>query len=288
MLEMLLKNKLHIWVQIISVLLIANYFLWQAVAFAYDNKLYIYFFDVGQGDSILIRTPNNKNILIDGGPNSSVLPQLFKVLPIWNRQIDLMVLTHPQADHVTGLLEVLNRFKVKEILATFAEYPTKTNQEWLTKVSNHDCILNWADASDDYYFGEVYWDTLWPIDLNFTSSDINEDSVTARISYGDFSILLTGDIGFLTESKLLDIYSDINSTVLKVGHHGSRYASSEEFLFAVKPEVAVITVGRNSHGHPAADTLNRLDDIGADIYRTDMDGLIEIIIDNDNYFIKPH
>lgn len=278
------KSRFYLWV--LGLLFVANYFLWQAVVFAQDDKLHIYFLDVGQGDAILIRTPNHKNILIDGGPDNSVLHQLFKVLPIWDRQIDLMVLTHPQADHVTGLLEVLDRFKVKEILATFAEYPTKTNQEWLTKVSNHGCVLNWADASDDYYFREVYWDTLWPIDLDSASDDINEDSVTAKVSYGDYSILLTGDIGFSTESELLDTHSDIDSTVLKVGHHGSRYASSEEFLFAVKPEIAVITVGENSYGHPSADTLNRLNNVGADIYRTDLDGLVEIIIDRNNYFIK--
>ena len=97
-----LKNKLHIWAWVLSILVIANYFLWQAVAFGYNNKLHIYFLDVGQGDAILIRTPNNKNILIDGGPDDSVIYQLFKVLPAWDRNIDLMILTHSHADHLTG------------------------------------------------------------------------------------------------------------------------------------------------------------------------------------------
>ena len=281
---MLIKNRLYLWG--LSLLFVANYFIWQAVVFAYDNKLHIYFLDVGQGDAILIRTPNHKNILVDGGPDDSVIYKLFEVLPIWDRQIDLMVLTHPQADHVTGLLEVLDRFKVKEILATFAEYPTKTNQEWLTKVSNYGCVLNWADASDDYYFGEVYWDTLWPINLDSASDDVNEDSVTARVNYGNYSVLLTGDIGFPTESELLDIYSDINSTVLKVGHHGGKYASSEEFLFAARPEIAVISVGQNSYGHPSADTLNRLNNVGAEVYRIKKQGKLEIVFDKNNYFVK--
>jgi len=278
------RSRFCLWV--LGLLFVTNYFLWQAVVFAYDDNLHVYFLDVGQGDAILIRTPSHKNILIDGGPDDTVIYKLFEVLPIWNRQIDLMVLTHPQADHVTGLLEVLDRFKVKEILATFAEYPTKTNQEWLDKVSNYNCVLNWADASDDYYFGEVFWDTLWPIDTDSAGEDINEDSVTAKVSYKNYSVLLTGDIGFLVEDKLLDIYSDIDSTVLKVGHHGSRYASSEEFLFAVKPEITVITVGENGYGHPATDTLNRLDNIGAEVYRTDLDGIVEIIFDEDNYYVK--
>ena len=281
---MSVKNRLYLLS--LSLLLIANYFLWQAIAFAYDNKLHIYFLDIGQGDAILIKTPDHKNILIDGGPDNSVVYQLSKVLPIWDRQIDLMVLTHPQADHVTGLLEVLDRFKVKEILATFAEYPTKTNQEWLTKTSSYDCVLNWADASDDYYFGEVFWDTLWPIDLDSDSGDINEDSVTARVSYGDYSVMLTGDIGFSTEDKLLDIYLDINSTVLKVGHHGSKHASSKDFLQSITPDIAVITVGENGYGHPSEETISRLESVGAKVYRTDTQGLIEIVFDKDDYYVK--
>ncbi len=285
---MLLKNKLHIWAWVLSVLLVANYFLWQAVAFGYNNKMHIYFLDVGQGDSVLIRTPNNKNILVDGGPDDSVVYQLSKVLPIWDKKIDLMVLTHPQADHLTGLLEVLDRFEVKEVLATYTDYPTKTNQSWLDELANCDCVTNWADASDDYYFDEVYIDTLWPIgsDSNFEDEDVNESSVVTRIIYGNNAILLTGDLGFRSEEQLLSIYPNIDSNILKVGHHGSKYASSQEFLSIVRPEVAVISVGQNGYGHPSEDTLDRLADIGADVYRTDVLGNIEIVFDKESYLIK--
>lgn len=286
---MLLKNKLYIWAVVLSFLLIANYFLWQAVVFGYNNKMHIYFLDVGQGDAILIRTPNNKNIIVDGGPDESVIYQLSKVLPIWDKHIDLMILTHPQADHLTGLLEILDRFKVKEILTTQTDYPTKTNQAWLDKLSNCSCIINWADASDDYYFGEVYIDTLWPIDSDFINTsniDVNEASVVNKIVYGNNSVLLTGDLGFSSEKKLLNIYPSIESDVLKIGHHGSKYASSQEFLSAVKPETAVISVGQNSYGHPSDDTLNRLNDVGADVYRTDISGNIEIVFDKESYLIK--
>ena len=137
-----LKNKLHIWAWVLSVLVIANYFLWQAVAFGYNNKLHIYFLDVGQGDAILIRTPNNKNILVDGGPDDSVIYQLSKVLPSWDRNIDLMILTHSHADHLAGLLEVLDRFEVKEILTTNTDYSTNINQEWLSRLDKCSCIVN--------------------------------------------------------------------------------------------------------------------------------------------------
>ena len=271
---MSIKNQIYLVG--LSLLLVANYFCWQAVVLASDHNLHIYFLDVGQGDSVLIRTPDRKNILVDGGPDESVVYQLFEVLPIWDRDIDLMVLTHPQADHVTGLIEVLDRFKVKEILATFAEYPTKTNQEWLDKTSQYDCVLNWADASDDYYFGDVFWDTLWPIDVSENPEDINEDSVVGKIRYHNWSLLLTGDIGFETEEKIINTHYDIDVDVLKVGHHGSRYASSKNFLIATTPQISVITVGKNSYGHPAEETINRLINIGAEVYRTDLQGRVEI------------
>lgn len=277
------QQKICLWA--LALLAAANYFVWQAVWQFSDEKLHIYFLDVGQGDAILIRTPDHHNILVDGGPNDSLIQTLGNILPVWDREIDLLVLTHPQADHVTGLFSVLERFKINEILATFVDYDTQTNQEWLNRVLNGEYKVNYASASDDYYFGEVFWDTLWPIDSGFID-DINEGSIVAQVIYGDYSVLLTGDMGFTTESRLLEIYSNIDSTVLKVGHHGSRYASSEEFLSAIKPEVAVISVGQNGYGHPSDDTLNRLGDVGADVYRTDIHGNIEIVFSKESYTVN--
>ena len=272
------QNRTSLWV--LTILILANYLIWQTVAYYSDSQLHIYFLNVGQGDAILIRTPDHKNILVDGGPDDTVVQELGKVLPIWDRNIDLMVLTHPQADHVTGLFAVLKRFKVKEILATFVDYPTKTNAEWKRITMSGDYIITWANASTDYYFNDMLWDTLYPIELPTGDEveDVNETSIVAQITYKDHRILLTGDAGFDVEQELIEYYPNIQSDILKIGHHGSRYASSEEFLSVVQPEIAVIQVGENSYGHPAQDTLDRLEAIGADIYRTDIDDTIEVIL----------
>ena len=272
------QNRISLW--ILAVLILANYFIWQTVVYSFDNKLHIYFLNVGQGDAILIRTPDHKNILVDGGPDDTVVQELGKVLPIWDRNIDLMVLTHPQTDHVTGLFAVLKRFKVKEILATFVDYPTKTNAEWKRVAMSGEYTITWANASTDYYFDGMLWDTLYPIELptGNETENVNETSVVAQIIYGDCKILLTGDAGFDTERELIEYYPNIQSNILKIGHHGSRYASSEEFLSIVQPEIAVIQVGENSYGHPAQDTLDRLTEVGASIYRTDINNTIEVIL----------
>ncbi|OGB74229.1 hypothetical protein A2V68_00470 [candidate division Kazan bacterium RBG_13_50_9] len=267
-------------VAVVAALVAFNFFIWQAVSVLADNQLRVYFLDVGQGDAVLIRTPSHHTILVDGGPDDSVVYQLSRVLPIWDRKIDLMVLTHPQADHMTGLLSVLDRFQVKEILATFAEYPTETNAEWLKRtVGRHH--INYADAADDFYFGKVLWDTLSPLpgSQHPQSQDINESSVVAKVIFGQRQFLLTGDVGFSTESMLLDYYPNLDATVLKVGHHGSRHASSAEFLRAVQPQIAVISVGQNSYGHPADETLGRLQEVGTKIYRTDQNGMVEVVTD---------
>lgn len=268
-------NKKYLY--IIAVLISFNYFIWQTVIYYSDATPYVYFLNVGQGDSILIKTPDHKYILVDGGPDDKVIQELNKVLPIWNRKIDLMVLTHPQADHLTGLLEVLKRFKVNEILATFVNYATQTNEEWLRIVQNDNYLLTWANASSDYYFDGLLWDTLYPIEVTNNEMDnINETSIVAQVSYEDYKVLLTGDAGFEVENKLMECYKNLSSEVLKVGHHGSKYASSEEFLSIVQPKIAIIQVGENKYGHPASETLNRLKNINAIIYRNDIEGTMKV------------
>ena len=272
----------------LALLLIANYFTWQAVGVWADTSLRIFFLDVGQGDAILIRTPSHHTILVDGGPDQNVIAQLNRVMPLWNRHIDLLVLTHPQADHVTGLLDVLERFTVGEILATFEPYDSQTNSAWLSAALAGDHAINYADAADDYQFGEVRWDTLHPLSqLLDDSEDVNEHSVVAKITYAGVSLLLTGDAGFPAEARLLDTYANLDVDILKVGHHGSRYASSSEFLAATQPEVAVIQVGQNSFGHPTDETLGRLLNVGATIYRSDTEGLIEVVVTQTGYTVAP-
>lgn len=259
-------------------LLLANVSVWQAVAVRADNHACIYFLNIGQGDAIFIDTGAHQ-IVVDGGPDDSVIRELSKILPAWDRTLDLVVLTHPQADHLTGLLAVLERYQVKEILATFADYDSALNGEWLKAVRLSGARLNYADASDDYYFDDVFVDTLFPVVVStIPVSDVNEDSVILHISTDQTAALLMGDAGFAAEERLIKIYPQLSADILKVGHHGSKYSSSAEFLGYLHPASAVISVGKNSYGHPSPDTLNSLNRVGAKIYRTDQSGTIKFAL----------
>jgi competence protein ComEC len=255
-------------------LLLANIYIWQGITVRADGSPTIYFLNVGQGDSTLI-TSGSRQVLVDGGPDNSVIAELSRVMPAWDRTIDLIVLTHPQSDHLTGLFTVLERYQVSEILATFADYDSSLNREWLKAVKKSGAKLNYVDPSDDYYFGDLCIDTLLPLTSSAQSADINEDSVILRISGRESTALLMGDAGFATEEDLLNIYPGASANILKVGHHGSKYASSTNFLDQINLGSAVISVGKNSYGHPSPDTLDRLSQADAKIYRTDTDGTVK-------------
>ena len=258
----------------VLLLLLANILVWQGVAASADDAARIYFLNVGQGDATLI-TAGDRQILVDGGPDDSVIRELSKVMLAWDRTLDLVVLTHPQADHLTGLFSVLDRYRVKEILATFAEYDSSLNREWLKEVGKSGARMNYADPADDYYFGNLYVDTLLPLNSSTQSLDINEDSVILRVNGENSSALLMGDAGFATEDHLFNIYPQLSADILKVGHHGSKYSSSVGFLERINSNSAVISVGRNSYGHPAPETLDRLTAVGANVYRTDQTGTVK-------------
>jgi len=258
----------------VLLLLLANVFIWQGVAASADSAARIYFLNVGQGDATLI-TAGDHQILVDGGPDGSVIRELSKIMPAWDRTLDLVVLTHPQADHLTGLFSVLDRYSVKEILAAFSDYDSSLNGEWLKAARQSGAQLNYADSSDDYYFGNLYIDTLLPLNSSAQSPDINEDSVILRVNGESFSVLMMGDAGFATEDHLFNIYPQMSADILKVGHHGSKYSSSVGFLERINSDSAVVSVGKNSYGHPAPETLDRLIAVGAKVYRTDKSGTVK-------------
>jgi len=281
-------DKLKLKSALLALLILANYLVWAAVSEATSSTLKIDVLDVGQGDAILIRTPTHQNILVDGGPDDQVMTELGKLLPLWDRQIDLIVATHPEADHISGLLTVLQRYRVKEVLTPRVSSQTKTYVEWqqvLIKVP----LINYADATDDYEWGDVVWDTLLPLaDIPISSSSsTNESSIVARLNYRQFHILFTGDMGPVSEALALRIYPALDSQILKVAHHGSKFSSAANWLQSIRPEVAIISVGEgNSYGHPSREALSRLQQVGANIYRTDQDGTIEVIFKDNGYWVK--
>ncbi len=247
------------------------------------KNLEVDFLDVGQGDAILIKAPGGQNILIDGGPDKTVIKRLGENLPWWDKQIDLMVLTHPHDDHVTGLIDVLKRFKVEKILYTGAAHSAPNYLAWLKLVRDKKISLVIIDKKQTIDLSqEVKMEILYPDGslLNKTLADLNDSSIILKLIYGKNKFLLTGDASEKVEATLLANGDDLSVDVLKVAHHGSQYSSSEEFLGKVKPRIAVIMAGKdNDFGHPNLRIIKRLERIGAEIFRTDEKGTVKILSD---------
>jgi len=244
------------------------------------RNLEVNFLDVGQGDAVLIKTPGGQNVLIDGGPDKTVIKRLGENLPWWDKQIDLMILTHPHDDHVTGLIEVLKRYRVKRILYTGATHNAPNYLTWLKTVRDKEVPLTIVDKARTVALSQsVKLEILYPEKslLNKTLADLNDSSIVLQLIYGQNKFLLTGDAGLAVEKALLASGADLAADVLKVGHHGSEYSTSQEFLDKVKPRLAVIMVGKdNDFGHPNLRIIKRLERAGARIFRTDGVGTVKL------------
>ena len=269
---------------VLLILAAANIFVWRTVLAAQADTLHVHFFDVGQGDAIYIRTPAQQDILIDGGPDSSVLAKLGQAMPFYDRKIELMILTHPHADHVEGLVDVLKRYEVEQVLYTGIDYKSATYDEWQRLITAENIPTKIARARQVVKLGPARIDVLFP-DRDTegkTIKNLNNSSVVGRLIFGQNSFMLTGDAEQEVEKSLLDQYSGdmLKSNVFKAGHHGSDTSNMKDFVAVVNPEIAVISVGEgNKHKHPAESTLQTFADLGAEIYRTDQDGDVECWVD---------
>jgi len=261
-----------------------------------DNKLHVSFLDISQGDAILIQK-GNQQVLIDGGPSPQAIAlELGDKMPFWDRTIELVVLTHPHSDHITGLLEVLQRYKVEQVLYPDLDCESPLYQEWLRLVEEKDIKCTIAQAGQQIDLGEgITIKVLHPGTplLTGTGSDINNNSVVLHLSMGRVSFLLTGDIEQEAEFELIVQRADLISTVLKVGHSGSYTSTTAEFLAAVNPGVAVISVGDNPFGHPSVGVVERLEEkLGSEnIYltydaKTGEHHTIEFITDGERLWVK--
>jgi competence protein ComEC len=268
-----------------------NFFVWQEVfALSGPKYLKVNFLDVGQGDSAFIETPSGQQILIDGGPSGAVVGKVASKMPFWDRSLDLVILTHPEKDHMQGLMEVLKRYKADYILWTGVKKTAPEYQEWLNilaKQKQMGAKILIAKAGQQIKTGNVLIDTLYPLEslagkeLKNTS---NDTCVVTKIIYGKKSFLFTCDISTVVEKKLIDYENAFLKTdVLKVAHHGSKYSSSELFLAAAAPSLAIISDAKNnSYGHPAPETLKRLGKFDIKIERTDQLGDVQVQSDGQN------
>lgn len=291
-----LKNnfrKIFILILIISVGVIWYY------VFYLENQqnLLVTFFDVGQGDSEFIEIPGGNQILIDGGPTNAILAKLGRTLPFWDRSIDVLLLTHPHADHLDGLLEVLKRYDVGMVVESGVAYSTPEYQEWrdLLKKKNIPVVMARFGQKLDLGYGAEL-DIFHPFE-NFSGvsvKNVHEANVVSRLKYGKISYLLMGDAEAPVEYRLVlesknpseQSFLKLASDILKIGHHGSKTSSTEIFLKTVSPDLAVISVGRNNrYGHPNQEVVNRLADLDINVLRTDTTGDIKTETDGIKYMV---
>jgi competence protein ComEC len=273
--------------------LIVAILVWSVALTMPDDRLHVSFLDVGQGDAILIQTPDGQHILIDGGPDfQKINLELSEKLPFWDRTIDLVVCTQPQADHVTGLVEVLQRHKVGQVLEPHVSYNSSIYQEWLNIVEDKGIEYNVARIGQEIDLRNgIQLEVLNPPKNLFeeTSHDVDNNGVVLRLTWDKVSFLFTADIREEAEFELIGQRVNLRSTVLKVAHHGSDTSTASQFLSAVAPEVAVICVGAgNPFGHPSSEVMERLiARLGADnVYRTDEHGTIEFITDGELLWVR--
>ncbi len=229
------------------------------------------FLDVGQGDSELVKAPAGQNVLIDGGPDGSVIKRLGERLPWWDRKIDLMVLTHPHEDHVAGLVKVLENYRVGKIVYAGTPDDNPTYAAWAALIREKRIPTFIVREPQEIDLGGGC--RLEVLNRPGSGGQLNDDSLVLKLVYGRTSFLFMGDAGQEVERQLDP--AELKADVLKIGHHGSDSSSGENFLKEVSPALAVIEVGRdNKFGHPSRRTLKKLERLGARVFRTDQDGTI--------------
>jgi len=251
----------------------------------YDN-LAVYYIDVGQGDSILIRTPEYNYILIDTGSKKYANTVINFLEDLGVNTIHAFVATHPHEDHIGGAKQIFQTFDIQNVYHPGYYLSSTTYRDFLTAAENEGCPIytdNEIDPGD--YMDISYYTTCQILNIDQNASNANEASIVMRLDYNQVSFLFTGDIDDTVETKIVDNY-DTDIDILKVAHHGSAYGSSNYFLYEATPTISVISVGENNkYDHPSKETLNRLKNIGSQIYRTDKNGNIKIETDGINWNI---
>ncbi|MBP9719244.1 MAG: MBL fold metallo-hydrolase [Candidatus Levybacteria bacterium] len=283
----------YIFFSLSIILLFLCLLVWQFAVFS-DQKLHIIFCDVGQGDAILITTPSGKQIIVDGGPDESVLSCLSDHMPFWDRKIELMILSHPHADHLNGLIEVLDHYTIDHFATEPLANDTTGYKELLRKVKIENWKLKILLAGDTIHIGDgVVLHVLGPTEdyLKRTSPGgmVGESaefgSIISMISYGDFDLLLDGDSQVAGLNDALQGQSLQKIDVLQVPHHGSRFGLDKELVEQIDPKLAVISVGKNNYGHPAPAILTLLQNAGIKYLRTDEDGNVDIVSNGKTFWL---
>lgn len=249
-----------------------------------DETLRVHFIDVGQGDSILIQTPYNKeSILIDGGSRQAAQQVIEYLQKQGVKKINLLIATHPHEDHIGGLVEVLRAFPIDKIIDSGKKHNSKTYKRYLEIIAEKNIPVELAKDQQLKWEENIEFSVLGPVRKDY--GETNDYSVVTKLIYGGIAFLFTGDMEKNGERDILD--KDLEASILKVGHHGSRSSTSAHFLRKVKPEVAIISLGKdNDYGHPHEITLKKLEKSKVKVYRTDLNGTIRIITDGKGYSVE--
>jgi competence protein ComEC len=242
-------------------------------------------FDVGQGDAMLLETPGKQQILIDGGPDATITRELSRVMPLGDRELDLVILTHNHSDHLSGIIEVLRRYRIKELWITGVIHTTDGYRNFLELAREKNIPTKTVRAGQTVVFGELSGVVLWPIEpkIGQIPENQNWESIVTYWQYGKQSLLLTGDMEKEQELELLRRGALRPVTILKVAHQGSQTSSSEDFIKTVRPKLALISVGRNPYGHPHPAVLHRYAKYNIPILRTDQRGTIQVDLTTDDF-----
>ncbi len=265
---------------------------WAAVVVVPDGRLHVYVCDVGQGDAILV-VLGKIQMLVDGGPDGRVEECLGRYVPFYDHTLEVVVLTHPQADHMAGLITVIQRYTVSNFVTVNRGNSTEQFAVLEQLLREKNIKVSYVTTGDKVISGELVFDVFWPSqeflethnERNGTS-DLNSFAVVGKLAYGNFDMLLTGDADKAVDPAMLSLGVLTPVEVLKVPHHGSKTGMTKEWLEAVKSQLAVISDGKNNrYGHPAKETLDLLKDEGIEIKRTDMDGTVEIVSDGGKWWV---
>lgn len=285
-----------------------------------DGKLHIVFCNVGQGDAAYIRFPDGRDMLVDGGPNDQVLQCLGRHMPFWDRHINMVLLTHPQKDHLQGLISVLDRYGTDYFVRSDIANTTEGYGQLMDVLALRAVKQKFVTIGETIIVGSTTLSVLWPSRdqiasfkrsllasqgetlqgsvLGATTPDLNDGSIVFSLRYGSFDALFPGDADTRVESgwrnmelARLDSASssrlaDDTLEVLKFPHHGSKTAMTEAFLETLKPKLAVISVGKNSYGHPAEAVLATLARQAIQVKRTDQAGDIEVVSDGRGWEVE--
>ncbi len=282
---MLVKTLQHIRVSLavcMGMIVLLGGILWYTSV--YNHSLEVFFLDVGQGDSTLIKTPQGSLILIDGGPDNHVLDAIGRATSFFDHHFDMVIATHPDADHIGGLVSVLSRYDVSLILDPCVVHDSALFQTYQTTIANKQIPVRCVDAEQQYVFEDgVVLDILYP-NISFESRDIannNDASIVVRVSYDDTSFLFMADAPIAVEKKLIERHADIlDVDILKIGHHGSDTSTDITFLEATSPSVATVSLGAgNRYGHPSERVLLKLQEKNIPLLRSDIYGTLRFTSD---------